>query len=260
MREITACGNAFGGAGTGRSSPSMRIRTTMPVRNGSMWMSLALRSIAFSSRSLTPRTTGAPLARSRRLSISSSARVSAASPLSDVEISSSPRRSVRAVPMSSKEPTSKVTGLPSTTSAARTHAGSLGSATARRNCPSASSYGKTHVSRRESRRKLFDQSGSRQQLLQANARQPIEACNFVGKFVGRQIGQLPQFSYHARPVRNFQCFRARANIARNAVIAEQMVCKVLRRFHSHPGILLLFPRHSTRPYRSTVSQVCKSLL
>ena len=72
MREISACGRAPAGAGTARSRPSTRMRTTRPVRNGSIWMSVARSSIAFSSRSLTARTTGAPLARSRRLSTSSS--------------------------------------------------------------------------------------------------------------------------------------------------------------------------------------------
>jgi hypothetical protein len=70
--EMTACGGAPAGAGTARSSPSTRSRTTIPVRNGSMWMSLARNSTARSSMSLSARTTGAPLARSRRLSMSSS--------------------------------------------------------------------------------------------------------------------------------------------------------------------------------------------
>ena len=79
MREISACGSTWRGAGIARSRPSTRMRTTRPVRNGSMWMSVARSSTAFSSRSLTARTTGAPLARSRRLSTSSSARAVAAS-------------------------------------------------------------------------------------------------------------------------------------------------------------------------------------
>ena len=79
MREISACGSTPAGVGTARSRPSTRMRTTRPVRNGSMWMSVARSSIARSSRSLTARTTGAPLARSRRLSTSSSARADVAS-------------------------------------------------------------------------------------------------------------------------------------------------------------------------------------
>ena len=63
-------------AGGRRDRPQQAVdracRTTRPVGNGSMWMSLARSSTAFSSRSLTARTTGAPLARSRRLSMSSS--------------------------------------------------------------------------------------------------------------------------------------------------------------------------------------------
>ena len=35
-REIMACGKAFAGTGTLRSSPSTRMRTTKPVLNGSM--------------------------------------------------------------------------------------------------------------------------------------------------------------------------------------------------------------------------------
>ena len=74
MREISACGSTPDGVGTARSRPSTRMRTTRPVRNGSMWMSVARSSMARSSRSLTARTTGAPLARSRKDSTSSSAR------------------------------------------------------------------------------------------------------------------------------------------------------------------------------------------
>ena len=48
MREISACGSASAGAGTARSRPSTRMRTTSPLRNGSMWMSLARSSIALS--------------------------------------------------------------------------------------------------------------------------------------------------------------------------------------------------------------------
>ena len=73
MREMIACGSAPAGVGIARSRPSTRMRTMRPDRNGSIWMSLARSSTAFSSKSFTARTTGAPLARSRRLSISSSA-------------------------------------------------------------------------------------------------------------------------------------------------------------------------------------------
>ncbi len=65
MREMIACGSAPAGVGTARSKPSTRMRTISPERNGSMWMSVARSSTAFSNRSLTARTTGAPLARSR---------------------------------------------------------------------------------------------------------------------------------------------------------------------------------------------------
>ena len=72
MREISACGRTPAGVGTARNSPSTRMRTTRPDRNGSTWMSVARSSAAFSRRSFTARTTGAPLARSRKLSMSSS--------------------------------------------------------------------------------------------------------------------------------------------------------------------------------------------
>ena len=51
------------------------------IAHGSIWMSLARRSIALSRRSLTARTTGAPLARSRRLSMLSSTPLGAESAL-----------------------------------------------------------------------------------------------------------------------------------------------------------------------------------
>ena len=71
------------------------MRTTRPVRNGSMWMSVARSSMARSSRSLTARTTGAPLARSRRLSTSSSARaIDVASASGDASSSSPSRRAM----------------------------------------------------------------------------------------------------------------------------------------------------------------------
>ena len=131
MREISACGTAPAGVATARSRPSTRMRTTSPLRNGSMWMSLARSSIAFSRRSLTARTTGAPLARSRRLSMSSSPGARVTSLASGAE-ASSPRRSVSAVAISSNEATSISTGPPSTISAARMAAASLGSASASR--------------------------------------------------------------------------------------------------------------------------------
>src|SRR5215470_15357763 len=130
MREITACGSASGGAGTARKSPSMRMRTIRPERDGARWMSLARSSTAFSRSSLTPRTTGAPLARSRRLSMSSSLWACGVSPSTAVAASSSPRRSVRAVAISSNDAISIGIGPPSTISAACTLAVSFGSAMA----------------------------------------------------------------------------------------------------------------------------------
>ena len=73
MREIERLRQHVGGRGVARNRPSTRMRTVSPSRNGSMWISLARNSTAFSMRSLTARTTGAPLARSRRLSMLSSA-------------------------------------------------------------------------------------------------------------------------------------------------------------------------------------------
>ena len=132
MREISACGNAPGGVGTVRSRPSTRIRTVSAVRNGSIWMSVARSSTAFSRRSFTARTTGAPLARSRRLSMSSSR---ATTSVSAEAASSSPSRSVRTVAISSNEATSISTAPPSTISAAQVAEASVGSATARRTWP-----------------------------------------------------------------------------------------------------------------------------
>ena len=101
MREISAAGSTPGGVGNARSKPSTRMRTTRPVRNGSMWMSVARSSIARSTRSFTARTTGAPLARSRRLSMSSSARAPVASSVSADASSSSPSRLAIAIARSS---------------------------------------------------------------------------------------------------------------------------------------------------------------
>src|SRR5438874_4850432 len=113
-------------------------------------MSLARSSKARSSKSLTARTTGAPLARSRRLSISSSpwrrSPGSATSTASAVCLSS--RRS-RTVAMSSKEATAIVTGPPQTISAARIAAPSAGSDTARPKPSSPNRNGKTDDSRKK---------------------------------------------------------------------------------------------------------------
>ena len=131
-REISACGGIPDGAGIARNRPSTRIRTTRPLRNGSMWISLARSSTARSSRSLSARTTGAPLARSRRLSMSSSdccvVRLASSSGLPS---SASTRWSSNVV-TSSNEATAISTGAPNTISAARMDALSDGSAIASR--------------------------------------------------------------------------------------------------------------------------------
>src|SRR5580704_15258991 len=57
MRDTSACGMTPGGAGMARNMPSTRMRTVSPLRNGSMWMSLARNSTARSIRSLNARTT-----------------------------------------------------------------------------------------------------------------------------------------------------------------------------------------------------------
>src|SRR6266850_858061 len=148
IRETTACGGASPGNGTARRIPSTRIRTTSPVRNGSMWMSLARSSIARSSTSLTARTTGAPLARSRRLSMSSSPERCSGSSTSTSPVVRSSSRSSRTVAMSSKDATAIVTGRPQTISAALIVAPSAGSATAKPKPSSPARNGETEDSRK----------------------------------------------------------------------------------------------------------------
>src|SRR5712675_1003844 len=131
IRETTACGGASPGNGTARRIPSTRIRTTSAARNGVMWMSLARSSMALSSKSLTARTTGAPLARSRRLSMSSSPERCSGSSTSTAPVVRSSSRSSRTVAMSSKDATAIATGRPQTISAALIAAPSAGSDTAR---------------------------------------------------------------------------------------------------------------------------------
>ena len=131
MREINAWGSACAGAGTVLNNPSTRIRTVSPLRIGSMWISLARSSTAFSTRSLTARTTGAPLARSRRPSMLSSKALEAETVDEAGRSSSDPRRSNSAAAISSKEAIATVTGPPSTISAPFCAAKSVGSATAR---------------------------------------------------------------------------------------------------------------------------------
>ena len=131
-REISACGGMPDGAFIARNKPSTRMRTTRPVRNGSMWISEARSSTARSSRSLSARTTGAPLARSRRLSMSSSdCCVDPFEPSSALASPASTRWSSTVV-MSSNEATATSTAEPNTISAARMAAVSDGSATASR--------------------------------------------------------------------------------------------------------------------------------
>src|SRR5882724_5334648 len=112
-------------------------------------MSLARSSKARSSKSLTARTTGAPLARSRRLSMSSSpGRRSGSATSTASAVRSSSRRS-RTVAMSSKEATATLTGPPQTISAALIAAPSDGSDTARPKPSSPTRNGKTEDSRKK---------------------------------------------------------------------------------------------------------------
>src|SRR6267142_285877 len=112
-------------------------------------MSLARSSKARSSKSLTARTTGAPLARSRRLSMSSSpGRRSGSATSTASAVRSSSRRS-RTVAMSSKEATAIATGPPQTISAALIAAPSAGSDTARPKPSSPTRNGKTDDSRKK---------------------------------------------------------------------------------------------------------------
>ena len=88
-------------------------------------MSVARSSMAFSSRSLTARTTGAPLARSRRLSISSLGWAGLVSSRSGAASVSSPSRSASAVAISSKDATASATGA-AERELCGTHAGCVG--------------------------------------------------------------------------------------------------------------------------------------
>ena len=120
-----------------RSSPSTRRRTCSEPRNGSTWMSVARNSTAFSNISLTARTTGAPLAMSRRPSRSSSS--PPLPPISSTETSSPVGVAVSKLPIaarsvdsiSSKVAISRTHGRSSVSSMVRSTAASDGSAIAR---------------------------------------------------------------------------------------------------------------------------------
>ena len=161
MREINAWGSACAGAGTVLNNPSTRMRTVSPLRIGSMCMSLARSSTAFSTRSLTARTTGAPLARSRRPSMLSSTALEAeTSDEAGDPSSSDPRRSNSAAPISSKEAIETATGPPSTISAPFCAAKSVGSATARPKHPPPASNGKIMASRKKRLAKRSTRAGA----------------------------------------------------------------------------------------------------
>ena len=195
MREINAWGSACAGAGTGLSSPSTRMRTVSPLRIGSMWMSLARSSTAFSRRSLTARTTGAPLARSRRLStLSSTAPEAKTEDDAEGPSSSDPRRSNSAAPISSKEAIETATGPPSTISAPLCAATSVGSATARPKRPPPSVVGKDHGFTQEAPGKTLNKGRRSQEFRQCHSRALVIRGDLVGEFAGGKIARFPNRS------------------------------------------------------------------
>ena len=199
IREISACGKALTGAATARSKPSTRMRTTRPLRNGSIWISLARSSMAFSSMSLTARTTGAPLARSRRLSMSSSARAARRAAL--------PGRRFLAAKLLAENGRDILEGrdLDRHGSAKDDFGGvdSGGVARVGDGKPivtlSEDSKGKTAVSRKKARRKAGGQRGRGDELRQREPLQAVKSRHFIGEPIGREFRRFPQFA--KRPVR-----------------------------------------------------------
>jgi len=106
MREIRAWA-ARGGAGTGAAGVD-RIRTTRPLRNGSIWMSLARSSMAL--QQIVDARTTAPARQVAQVLDGRRRRARRPDRALDEASSSSPRRSVSAVAMSSNEATSISTG------------------------------------------------------------------------------------------------------------------------------------------------------
>ena len=196
MREISAGGSTPAGVGTARSRPSTRMRTTRPVRNGSMWMSVARSSIARSSRSLTARTTGAPLARSRRLSTSSSSRASRGV----VGLGRRLRRLRRAAwSARSRCPRRRrsrsATGPPSTISAARTRRDVVRIGEREAGAAVGALIGEHQGLAQEAARELRRQRRRGDQLWQGRCRgKPVEARDLVGEVVRRKIARLPKVS------------------------------------------------------------------
>ena len=201
MREISAAGSTPAGVGTARSKPSTRMRTTRPLRNGSMWMSVARSSMARSSRSLTARTTGAPLARSRKdLDVVVGARrgrlvavgrgfVVLAEPLrqhrgdvlvgGDLDLDRARRaRSRRRAPPRHRS------GRPPTS----------------RHVPSARRIGKHQGLAQEAAGEFRRERRGRDQLRQADPRQAVEARDLLGKVIGRQVARFPKVSQRFFPV------------------------------------------------------------
>ncbi len=157
-----------------------------------MCMSVARNSTARSRRSLSARTTGAPLARSRKLSTSSSSRPSDVA-LSPEAVALSSSRAVSAVAISSNEATAIDRGAPSTSSAARTAAVSVGSATTMRTCPASPAQGKTQDSRRNRGENLAVFGVRGHEVGKADPRQGKKSGDLVGIFARRYFGLLPQF-------------------------------------------------------------------
>ena len=117
-----------------RSRPSTRMRTTRPVRNGSMWMSVARSSTAFSSRSLTrahDRRAAREVAQAFDVVVGARDAARRRSASARRLVLAEPLRRARSRCPRTRRPRSS-TGPPSTISAARTAAASVGSATTSR--------------------------------------------------------------------------------------------------------------------------------
>ena len=123
---------------------------------------------------------------------------------------------------------------PSTISAARRHAVSVGSPTARHNCR-AGLIRKDHHLAQKARREMLDQGGGRQQLRQAHARQAVEARHLVGEIVGRELGRLPEFSQRALAVAQIEP-RPRSDIVSRVAPARQIVCEFYRAIGGHQHV------------------------
>ena len=182
-------------------------------------MSLARNSTAFSSRSLTARTTGAPLARSRRLSMSSSrgcavspppfgSRSSSLQPLVEGERDVLERRDLDDDFLAKHD----------LRGALRGHVGRIRD---REHCTAVGRLiRKDHHLAQESLRERRHQRYGATIFLQRYTLQPMKTRRFIRELAGRQIGQFPQLGLaangcfllgrrrHDRPPASNVCFDA----------------------------------------------------